>query len=509
MSQTERLEFKAAFTANEAGAITGTAWPFGGPDRMGDVITPEAFAGAVGKTLPMLSGHSAPVGVWDSISTDAEGLKVAGRLLVADVPEAKSLRALVGAGAVTGLSIGFVTKSSTPRKGGGRTITNLELVECSIVAVPANANARVTTIKEASLAHENTAENITQEDLAPLLAAANDNISAITKRLEAAEVKLARPAIVTKKDDEPSAEMKAFSDYLRRGDRADELKTLQVAIDPQGGYLTPPEYSNEIIRDITLFSPIRSIASVRTTTSPSVLYPKRTAITAAAWTSEATDATESEPAFGQREIVNHEATTYVDISNKLLADSAGVAEAEVRLALSENFGQLEGAAFVSGDSVGKPEGILQNPDVAYTATGSAAAITADSLFDIMYALSPQYRNRGTWLLNGTSLATVRKLKSGDGEYLWQPALQAGQPETLLGRPVVEAVDMPDIGANAFPIAFGDFGTGYRIVDRVSLSILVNPYILATKGVTRIHATRRVGGGVIQPKAIRKLKIAVS
>ena len=303
--------------------------------------------------------------------------------------------------------------------------------------------------------------------------------------------------------------MKAFGDYLRRGDRAVDLKTLQVAIDPQGGYLTPPEYSNEIIRDITLFSPIRSIASVRTTTSPSVLYPKRTAITAAAWTSEATDATESEPAFGQREIVNHEATTFVDVSNKLLADSAGVAESEVRLALSENFGQLEGAAFVNGNSVGKPEGILQNPDVAYIPTGSAAAITADSLFDLMYALAPQYRNRGTWLLNGTSLATIRKLKTGDGEYLWQPALQAGQPETLLGRPVVEAVDMPDIAGNAFPVAFGDFGTGYRIVDRVSLSILVNPYILATKGVTRIHATRRVGGGVIQPKAIRKLKIAVS
>ena len=111
-------------------------------------------------------------------------------------------------------------------------------------------------------------------------------------------------------------------------------------------------------------------------------------------------------------------------------------------------------------------------------------------------------------MNGTTLATVRKLKDGQGNYLWQPSYQAGQPETLLGRPVVEMLDMADVASGAFPIIYGDF-SGYRIVDRLALSILVNPYLLATNGTTRIHATRRVGGGVLQPAKFKKLKMATS
>jgi HK97 family phage major capsid protein len=111
-------------------------------------------------------------------------------------------------------------------------------------------------------------------------------------------------------------------------------------------------------------------------------------------------------------------------------------------------------------------------------------------------------------MNGTTLGNVRTLKDGDGRYLWQPSFQVGQPATILGRPVVEAKDMPDIAANAFPILYGDF-SAYRIVDRLSMAILVNPYLLATKGLTRIHATRRVGGRVIQAARFRKLKMATS
>ena len=111
-------------------------------------------------------------------------------------------------------------------------------------------------------------------------------------------------------------------------------------------------------------------------------------------------------------------------------------------------------------------------------------------------------------MNGTTLAAVRKLKDGQNNYLWQPSFQAGQPETILGKPVVEMVDMPDIGDGNFPIIFGDW-SAYRIVDRLAMSILVNPYILATKGITRIHATRRVGGRVLQAARFRKLKTATS
>lgn len=127
----------------------------------------------------------------------------------------------------------------------------------------------------------------------------------------------------------------------------------------------------------------------------------------------------------------------------------------------------------------------------------------------MYALPAQYRNRGTWLLSGSTLATIRKMKDGQGNYLWQPSYQAGQPETVLGRPVAEGIDMPDALAGTFPIMFGDLASAYRIVDRMALGTLSDPYTQARKGIVRIHGTRWVGGGVVQPNAVRKLKMATS
>lgn len=330
-------------------------------------------------------------------------------------------------------------------------------------------------------------------------------------RLDKIEAKLNRPAGGERNADEPSVERKAFCAYLRGGNAApaDELKALTVSSDPQGGYLAPAEMGSEFIRDLVEFSPVRALASVRTTGAPSVLYPRRGGITNAKWKGELQASEASEPGFGQVEIIIREVNTFVDISNQLLADSAGQAEAEVRLALAEDFGQKEGLAFIAGDGVLEPAGLLTDAGIAATASGHATDLSADALITLMYALPAAYRQRGTWLMNGSTLAAIRKLKDGHGNYLWQPAYAADTPETILGRPVVEAVDMPDVAANAAPILFGDFATGYRIVDRLALSILVNPYIRATEGVTRIHATRRVGAGVVQAKALRKLRMAAS
>ncbi|MGV3553089.1 phage major capsid protein [Rhizobium sp.] len=336
----------------------------------------------------------------------------------------------------------------------------------------------------------------------------------LDERLKALETKANRPGDGKETKVEPSEERKAFGSYLRHGNNApaEELKVLTVSSDPQGGYLAPPEMSTEMIRDITEVSPIRSLATVRSTSSPSVSYPKRTGITNAKWKGETQPQEGSEPGFGQVEIVVREVNTYVDISNQLLADSAGVAETETRLALAEDFGKKEGAAFIKGAGVNDPEGILVNADVGYLASGNAATLgsaPADKMIELFYSLKAAYRNRGTWLMNGTTLAAVRKLKDGQNNYLWQPSLAVGQPETILGRPVVEDPEMPDIGAGTEPIVFGDIATGYRIVDRESLSVLVNPYLRATDGITRVHATRRVGGKVVQPAAIKKLRCATS
>lgn len=338
---------------------------------------------------------------------------------------------------------------------------------------------------------------------------AKADTSKLAERLDKIEAKANRPS-PGGDPAEPSEERKAFGTYLRLGNAApaEQLKTLNVSSDPMGGYLAPAEMSSEFIRDLVELSPVRSVASVRSTGAASVSYPRRTGITNARWKGEMQVQEGSEPTLGQAEIVVKEVNTFVDISNQLLADSAGQAEAEVRLALAEDFGQKEGQAFVNGYGGLEPEGFMTNADILHTVNGHAANLSADRLIELLYALPAQYRNSGSWAMNGTTLGVVRKLKDGQGNYLWQPSYQAGQPETILGRPVVEMVDMPDIGDGNFPIIYGDF-SGYRIVDRVGLSILVNPYLLATNGITRIHATRRVGGGVIQAAKFRKLKTETS
>lgn len=341
-------------------------------------------------------------------------------------------------------------------------------------------------------------------------------LRSLTERLDAIDVRTQRPGNGTETTDAAAAERRqAFGTYLRMGDRtpAEELRALTVSNDPQGGYLAPPEISNEFIRDLVEFSPIRALATVRQIASPSVKYPRRTGVTNAQWEGETDDQAESTVPFGQVDIPARNLSTFVDISNQLLADSGGTAEAEVRLALAEDFGQKEGLAFVSGTGPLAPEGILSASGVGYTPTGNASTLgsaPADLLITHMYSLPAAYRSRGTWLMNGSTLAAIRKLKDGTtGVYLWQPSYAAGQPETILGRPVVEVPDMDDVGSGTTPIAFGDIATAYRIVDRLDMSVLVNPYLLATKGITRIHATRRVGGAVVQPAAIKKIKCATS
>ncbi|WP_100960398.1 phage major capsid protein [Bosea sp. FBZP-16] len=345
------------------------------------------------------------------------------------------------------------------------------------------------------------------EEVKGALAGLTDDVKA---RLDAMEAQIARPNLNKGSKDETTDEQKAFAEYLHRGDAAPEVKTLTVSSDPGAGYLAPVEMNAEFIRNLVEFSPIRQYASVRTTSAPAVRYPKRNSITNSQWEGELEESQASEPTFGQLEIPVHKLTTFVDISEELLADSGGSAEQEVRLALAEDFGQKEAIGFVSGSGVKQPEGFMSNADIAATVNGHATNLSADKLIDLLYSLPASYRNASgaAWAMNGTTLAAVRKLKDGQNNFLWQPSYQAGQPETLLGKPVVEMVDMPDIADGAFPVIYGDWSS-YRILDRLNLSVLVDPYTQKRNGVVRIHGTRRVGGRILQAARFRKLKTATS
>jgi HK97 family phage major capsid protein len=342
--------------------------------------------------------------------------------------------------------------------------------------------------------------------------AAAPDLSKIEDRLKAVEIKANRPA-TGDNPTEPTEERKAFATYLRRGAKGmpdQDLKALRVADDQSAGFLAPAETSTEFVRNLVEFSPVRSYASVRSTGSASVKYPRRDSVTNAQWEGELEESEESTMTFGQVEVTVRKITTFVDISNELMADSGGAAEAEVRMALAEDFGKKEGTAFVNGTGAAQPEGFMVNANIDHTVNGHATNLSADKLIDLLYAIPSAYRNAPgfAWAMNGNTLAAVRKLKDGQGNYLWSPSFQAGQPELLLAKPVVEMVDMPDIGDGNFPIIAGDW-SAYRILDHTQLAILSDPYTQARKSVTRIHATRRVGSKVMQAARFRKLKTATS
>jgi HK97 family phage major capsid protein/HK97 family phage prohead protease len=500
---TDRLEFKAALAVTDQGEITGTAWPFGSPDRVGDVIEKGAFTGP--STLPMLFSHDPAqvIGVWDEITETETGLTVKGRLLVDDVERAREVRAMVKAGAVSGLSIGFVTKQAK-RLTKGRTISALDLHEISLVAIPAHPGARITSVKSVTSNGVPDVEN--EENQVPANAPDFDTkaFNAVLARLDKLEAKTGRPTAPAIVQGAEQPERKAFVTFLQSGQI--DQKALTVANDAPAYVLAPEETSGEFIRNLVEFSPIRSVADVRTTGSHTILLPKRTGITNALWVGETATRAASEPTFDQMEVAVKELATYVDISLRMLEDSTNV-EAEVRLALAEDFGQKEALAFVNGSTALEPTGFMVAPGIAETNNGHAANLSADALINLHYAMPATYRNRGTWVMNGTTLAAVRKLKDGHGNYLWQPSYQAGQPETILGRPVVEALDMPDIASGATPIIFGDFRAGYRIYDRVSLDVMPDLLTQRITGLARFHARRRVGAGVVRPDVFRKLKMA--
>ena len=289
-----------------------------------------------------------------------------------------------------------------------------------------------------------------------------------------------------------------------------ERKALTVSNDSTGGYLAPPEYVRELIKTVTEISPIRSIARVRNTGARSIQVPKRTGQFSAQWVSES--GTRSETTgyqVGLEEIPAHEHYALVDISEQDLEDTVFDLEAEMQSEFSEQFAKAEGAAFVSGDSVGKPEGFMSNSSVSEVNSGSASAITADSLISLVHNIKSEYGRNGVFVFNRSTLAEIRKLKDTAGQYVFQAgmSLQGGATASILGYNYVEASDMPSIASNAFPVAFGDFRRAYMIVDRVALAVLRDPFTQATTGNVRYIARRRVGGQVIQPEAIVKQKIS--
>jgi HK97 family phage major capsid protein len=291
----------------------------------------------------------------------------------------------------------------------------------------------------------------------------------------------------------------------------DEYKAMSVTDDTTGGYLAPKDLVTEIIKGITLFSPVRTLARVRTTSLKSLEQPRRTGQFAARRTTEQGSRTETTGlAYGMIEIPAPEMYAMVDISQQNLEDSAYDLEGEVNMEASEQFAVKEGSEFVSGTGIGECEGILTNADVSFTVSGAATTIAdangqANGIIDLKHAIKSGYARNARWAMNRTTLGSVRKLKDLNNQYIWMPGIQNAAPATIDGDPYVEVPDMPSEGAGTYPIAYGDFQRAYVLVDRIIMQMLRDPYTQAASGNIRLWFRRRVGGKVVLAEAIRKLK----
>jgi HK97 family phage major capsid protein len=358
----------------------------------------------------------------------------------------------------------------------------------------------------------------------------NAALDAQHRRMDDLALRQARPALdgtrPASRDTAQREHKSAFDAYIRCGDsdglRLIESKAMSVGSNADGGYLVPVELEHSIGERLTTISPIRGLASVREISGS--VYKKPFMITgpATGWVGE----TDTRP---QTASSNLDALTFpamelyaMPAATATLLDDAAVnlddwIAGEVELV----FAMQEGTAFVSGDGVNKPKGFLAYPTLAnaswswgnlgYIASGAAGAFAAsnpsDGLIDLIYALKAGYRQNATFVMNRRTQATVRKFKDSTGNYLWQPPAQAGGRASLIGFPLADCEDMPDVAANALALAFGDFQRGYLIVDRVGIRVLRDPF--TAKPYVLFYTTKRVGGGVQDFDAIKLMKFAVS
>ncbi|SCX35986.1 phage major capsid protein [Agrobacterium rosae] len=333
---------------------------------------------------------------------------------------------------------------------------------------------------------------LTREKLDRIDKALDDNKQA----MDELSLKKARPALGRRGAANAEAEehKTAFEAYIRRGDegalRDLEAKAFSGSSGTDGGYLLPHETDSDIGKRMAVVSPMRALSTVRQVSGAVLKKPFAPSGMATGWVSETAARPQTNtPQLSELTFPTMELYAMPAATQGLLDDSAVDIEAWIASEVDVAFAEQEGAAFISGDGVNKPKGLLAYDSVAnsawewgkigYVATGAAGAFASsgplDVLIDTVYSLKAGHRQNGNFLMNRKTQSTLRRVKDTTGNYLWQPPASAGQAALLMGFPVAEAEDMPDVAAGSTSIAFGDFRAGYLVVDRTGIRILRDPY----------------------------------
>ncbi len=362
--------------------------------------------------------------------------------------------------------------------------------------------------------------------VAETLAELKSDIGRLNQRVGDMHRAGARPALAGAGAVAIEPERKAFVDrYLRKGlESGVELKSLNAATGIDGGYAVPQALDRLIDATLRDISPIRALANVVQVGSSNYrkLITKGGVISG--WVSDIAARPETDtPDF--IEIAPPMGDLYANpaASQSMLDDAAFDVESWLAGEIATEFARAEGQAFVAGNGTNRPKGFLAYATSAsddavrafgtlqHLATGVsgnfAATSPQDRLVDLVHALKPAYRQGAAFVMSSGTLARIRKMKTTDGDFIWRPGLEQGQPATLLGYPVIEAQDMPEIGADTLSIAFGNFKAGYVIAERSETRVLRDPF--SNKPFVHFYAAKRVGGAVVNSEAIKLMKFSVS
>ncbi len=326
------------------------------------------------------------------------------------------------------------------------------------------------------------------------------------------------------KSESKEFESKAMREFIRKGstDLMDEVKAMSVSSDPDGGYLVSSEMASFISERMFDDSPMRLVARVETVSSDSLkIALDDDELAAPKWQGETSPVTDTDtPDIGMIDIRVHEQVVEPRITQKLIDDASVNVEEWLSRKIADRLSRGENAAFINGDGVARPRGIITYPAWAVAGTyeqgaveqvnsGSSGAVTGDGFKDIQGALKHQaFQSRAVWLMNSGVLTETMKLKDLDGQYLFGPTGRLDSDATnapLLGKRVIIMQDMPDAGADSLSVAYGDFSAGYTIIDRIGIRIQRDPF--TQKPFVKFYTTKRVGGDVTSYQAFKLLKLA--
>lgn len=360
---------------------------------------------------------------------------------------------------------------------------------------------------------------------------AETGLMAMKDRLDALETKMGRPG--TADDfffggDDAEHKQAFFGGFIQKGDtdalKSVEMKALSTSTGGDGGYAVPAVIDTEIEKQLRDMSPLRTIVKVKTIETGDYKRLVNTGGTSSGWVGEADARTETNtPSLEKVDIIPGELYANAAATQRALDDMQFDAETWLNEEVAEEFAAQEAAAIVNGDGTNKPKGFLTyttsdetDPARAFgtlqhVITGSDGAFPAadpsDILIDLVHALKARYRQGAHFVMNSKTLAMVRKFKDADGNFIWRAGLAEGQADTLLGYPVVECEDMPDVASDALSIAFGNFERAYTLVERTGTRVLRDPY--SNKPYVHFYATRRVGGALVNSDALKLLKFAAA